>query len=52
MSEYRQRSPHGRHGDSPSQDASQQEKWVEYDNDMTGGSIKVYSRTLFVGGVT
>lgn len=52
MPEYRQRSPHGRHGDSPPQDGSQQEKWIEYDNKMASGSIKVYSRTLFVGGVT
>jgi len=51
MSEYRQRSPHGRHGDSP-HEPSQQDKWVEYDNNLPSGSIKVYSRTLFVGGVT
>lgn len=51
MSEYRQRSPRGRHGDSPGEPA-QQDKWVEYDNSLPSGSIKVYSRTLFVGGVT
>jgi len=52
MPEYRQRSPHGRHGDSPAQEPQPQEKWVEYDNNIPSGSIKVYSRTLFVGGVT
>jgi protein NRD1 len=52
MPEYRQRSPRGRHGDSPGREAPQQEKWVEYDNNVASGSIKVYSRTLFVGGVT
>ncbi|AEO61873.1 hypothetical protein MYCTH_2312563 [Thermothelomyces thermophilus ATCC 42464] len=52
MSEYRQRSPHGRHGDGPGQEPPQQEKWVEYDNSLPSGCIKVYSRTLFVGGVT
>ncbi|KAK4248684.1 hypothetical protein C7999DRAFT_40190 [Corynascus novoguineensis] len=52
MPEYRQRSPHGRHGDGPAQEPPQQEKWVEYDNSLPSGCIKVFSRTLFVGGVT
>ncbi|KAH6848379.1 hypothetical protein B0I37DRAFT_163192 [Chaetomium sp. MPI-CAGE-AT-0009] len=52
MADYRQRSPHGRHSDSSGQEPPQQEKWVEYDNSIPSGSIKVYSRTLFVGGVT
>ena len=52
MPEYRQRSPRGRRGDSPVQEPSQSEKWVEHDNSIPSGSIKVYSRTLFVGGVT
>ncbi|KAK3905885.1 hypothetical protein C8A05DRAFT_12328 [Staphylotrichum tortipilum] len=52
MPEYRQRSPRGRRSDSPVREPSQQEKWVEYDNSIPSGSIKVYSRTLFVGGVT
>ncbi|GAB1313007.1 hypothetical protein MFIFM68171_03217 [Madurella fahalii] len=51
---YRQRSPPGRRGDSPpgSREPFQQEKWVEYDNTLRDGHIRVYSRTLFVGGVT
>ncbi|KAK4115570.1 hypothetical protein N656DRAFT_386104 [Canariomyces notabilis] len=51
---YRQRSPPGRHAESPpgSREPSQQDKWVEYDNSLPSGCIKVYSRTLFVGGVT
>ena len=52
MPEYRQRSPRGRRGDSPAQEPSQPEKWIEHDNSIPSGSIKVYSRTLFVGGVT
>ncbi|KAL2149586.1 hypothetical protein VTH82DRAFT_8238 [Thermothelomyces myriococcoides] len=52
MSEYRQRSPHGRYGDGPGPEPPQQEKWVEYDNSLPNGCIKVLSRTLFVGGVT
>lgn len=52
MPEYRQRSPRGRRGDSPVREPSQQEKWVEYDNSIPSGSIRVKSRTLFVGGVT
>jgi protein NRD1 len=50
--DYRQRSPHGRHGGDSPHEPSQEDKWVEYDNNMPSGSIKVYSRTLFVGGVT
>ncbi|KAI8683743.1 hypothetical protein NCS57_00039100 [Fusarium keratoplasticum] len=51
--DYRQRSPHGRRGRSPSppHDHSQGEKWIEYDPTLPSGHIKVYSRTLFVGGV-
>jgi protein NRD1 len=52
MPDYRQRSPRGRRGDSPVREPLQTEKWVEYDNSLPNGSIKVYSRTLFVGGVT
>ncbi|KAL2019443.1 hypothetical protein VTK56DRAFT_9648 [Thermocarpiscus australiensis] len=52
MPEYRERSPPGRRGESPVREPFQQEKWVEYDNTLPPGSIKVYSRTLFVGGVT
>ncbi len=52
MPEYRQRSPQGRRNESPVGDQFPQDKWVEYDNNMPSGSIKVYSRTLFVGGVT
>lgn len=52
--DYRQRSPHGRRGRSPSPAAAEGhgEKWVEYDQSVPSGNIKVYSRTLFVGGVT
>ncbi|RFU76258.1 hypothetical protein TARUN_5961 [Trichoderma arundinaceum] len=51
--DYRQRSPRGRHGRSPSPSAEfQQEKWVEFDPSLPAGHIKVLSRTLFVGGVT
>ncbi|KAH7040535.1 uncharacterized protein B0I36DRAFT_12036 [Microdochium trichocladiopsis] len=54
---YRQRSPPGRHGRSPSPHRNSQsgpstEKWVDYDRSIPQGSIKVLSRTLFVGGVT
>ncbi|KAK0613786.1 hypothetical protein B0T14DRAFT_539502 [Immersiella caudata] len=52
MPEYRQRSPPRRGPLSPEPEPSQQEKWVEYDNSIPSGTIKVYSRTLFVGGVT
>ncbi|QYT03907.1 hypothetical protein H0G86_010850 [Trichoderma simmonsii] len=52
--DYRQRSPpRARHGRSPSPSQEfQQEKWVEFDPALPSGTIKVLSRTLFVGGVT
>ncbi|CAM1510423.1 Fc.00g007580.m01.CDS01 [Cosmosporella sp. VM-42] len=52
--DYRQRSPPGRHGRSrsASEDYPQTEKWVEFDTNLPSGTIKVLSRTLFVGGVT
>ncbi|KAI0536890.1 hypothetical protein GGR58DRAFT_373231 [Xylaria digitata] len=53
--EYRQRSPQGRHGRSPTppQDFPRPgAKWVEIDRSLPQGHIKVLSRTLFVGGVT
>ena len=52
--DYRQRSPPGRRGRSPTpQDAFPHiERWVEYDQSLPSDSIRVYSRTLFVGGVT
>ncbi|KAH9217228.1 hypothetical protein DL95DRAFT_386727 [Leptodontidium sp. 2 PMI_412] len=51
--EYRQRSPQ-RRGQSPSPPGSSNgpEKWVGHDSTIPRGSIKVLSRTLFVGGVT
>lgn len=52
MPDYRQRSPQGRRNETPPGDQFSQDKWVEYDNSIPSGSIKVYSRTLFVGGVT
>ncbi|KAJ8129240.1 hypothetical protein O1611_g4389 [Lasiodiplodia mahajangana] len=54
-SEYRQRSPPGRRGRSPTppQDFPRPgAKWVEIDRTLPAGHIKVLSRTLFVGGVT
>ncbi|KAI1127320.1 hypothetical protein F5Y10DRAFT_195888 [Nemania abortiva] len=54
-SEYRQRSPPGRRGRSPTppQDFPRPgAKWVEIDRSLPQGHIKVLSRTLFVGGVT
>lgn len=48
-SEYRQRSPPGRHDRTPSPPET---KWVDYEHNIPAGSIKVLSRTLFVGGVT
>lgn len=53
-SDYRQRSPPGRYGrsPSPSREDRQPEKWVDYDPTLPSGHIKVLSRTLFVGGVT
>lgn len=52
--DYRQRSPPGRRGRSPSPPDSfpHIERWVEYDSNVPAGSIRVFSRTLFVGGVT
>ncbi|KAI0518418.1 hypothetical protein F5B22DRAFT_644724 [Xylaria bambusicola] len=54
--DYRQRSPPGRRGRSPSppQDFPHPNgpKWVDFDRDLPQGHIKVLSRTLFVGGVT
>ncbi len=63
--EYRQRSPPGggnggRHGGNSPQDGSDGdlpapgpgEKWVEHDPTLPPGTIRVLSRTLFVGGVT
>jgi protein NRD1 len=52
--DYRQRSPHGHRGrsETPIHDQSPAEKWVEYDSSLPSGHIKVFSRTLFVGGVT
>ncbi|KAK0706858.1 hypothetical protein B0T26DRAFT_655373 [Lasiosphaeria miniovina] len=54
MPEYRQRSPPGRRAQSPPArgEAVPEEKWVDYDTSIPSGCIKVYSRTLFVGGVT
>lgn len=49
--EYRQRSPAGRNGHSPTPRRSSGEKWVDFDRTIPNGSIKVLSRTLFVGGV-
>ncbi|KAM0335191.1 hypothetical protein ACHAQA_000232 [Verticillium albo-atrum] len=52
-SEYRQRSPAGRRASPPGRSQhGQYEKWVEYDRSLPEGKIRVYSRTLFVGGVT
>ncbi|KAF5550621.1 Rpb7-binding seb1 [Fusarium napiforme] len=52
--EYRQRSPHGHRGrsETPLHEQGSADKWVEYDPNLPSGHIKVYSRTLFVGGVT
>jgi protein NRD1 len=52
--DYRQRSPQGRHGQShsPSHDLPQVDKWIEFDRSLPSGHINVFSRTLFVGGVT
>ncbi|EAA27665.3 hypothetical protein GE21DRAFT_3315 [Neurospora crassa] len=49
--EYRQRSPPNRRHESPGQEPPS-EKWVKHDPTLPNGHIKVYSRTLFVGGVT
>lgn len=54
--DYRQRSPPGRRGRSPSPNRYDQpqpgQKWIEFDRSLPSGHIKVLSRTLFVGGVT
>ncbi|EFW98928.1 RNA-binding protein [Grosmannia clavigera kw1407] len=58
--EYRQRSPAGgRRGGSGNDGVSPHreppaptEKWIEHDASLPPGSIRVLSRTLFVGGVT
>nr|XP_036584126.1 RNA-binding protein [Colletotrichum truncatum]KAF6793515.1 RNA-binding protein [Colletotrichum truncatum] len=50
--DYRQRSPVGRNGRSPTPRHNSGEKWVDYDRSLPQGKIKVLSRTLFVGGVT
>ncbi|KAM0199956.1 hypothetical protein ACHAPA_004330 [Fusarium lateritium] len=52
--DYRQRSPHGHRGrsETPLHEQGPADKWVEYDQDLPSGHIKVFSRTLFVGGVT
>ncbi|KAH8178263.1 RNA polymerase II-binding domain-containing protein [Sarocladium implicatum] len=52
--DYRQRSPQGRRGRSPSPTDGFPpiERWVEYDSSLPSGHIRVLSRTLFVGGVT
>lgn len=49
---YRQRSPARGRGFTPEPEPAPQDKWVEYDNSLANGHIKVLSRTLFVGGVT
>ena len=49
--DYRQRSPPNRRHQSPGQEPPT-EKWVKHDPSLPNGHIKVYSRTLFVGGVT
>lgn len=49
--DYRQRSPPNRRHESPGQEPPS-EKWVKHDPTLPNGHIKVYSRTLFVGGVT
>jgi len=46
--DYRARSPPRRRGQSP----PPAEKWTDFDPKLPSGSIKVLSRTLFVGGVT
>ncbi|KAH6678883.1 hypothetical protein F5X68DRAFT_34983 [Plectosphaerella plurivora] len=53
-SEYRQRSPVGhRQGGDPMNPPAHrgEDKWVEYDRTLPEGNIRVFSRTLFVGGV-
>ncbi|KAJ6439530.1 ENTH/VHS family protein [Purpureocillium lavendulum] len=52
--DYRQRSPQGRRGRSATPDSEfpHVERWIEFDRSLPPNHIKVYSRTLFVGGVT
>ncbi|KAK6845155.1 hypothetical protein PG995_015265 [Apiospora arundinis] len=51
--DYRQRSPPRRgHSPQPPFDRDPQVKWVDFDQSIPAGTIKVLSRTLFVGGVT
>ncbi|CAJ2511527.1 Uu.00g071520.m01.CDS01 [Anthostomella pinea] len=53
--DYRQRSPPGRRGRSPSPPQGYSHpsaKWIDFDRSVPQGHIKVLSRTLFVGGVT
>lgn len=52
--DYRNRSPPGRRGRSPDPHDGDPEgnKWVDHDSALPSGSIRVLSRTLFVGGVT
>ncbi|OWP03885.1 hypothetical protein B2J93_4827 [Marssonina coronariae] len=51
--EYRQRSPPRRDQSStPPRANNGIQKWVGYDSAIPAGSIKVLSRTLFIGGVT
>ncbi|ORY64051.1 uncharacterized protein BCR38DRAFT_205502 [Pseudomassariella vexata] len=53
--DYRQRSPPGRRGRSPSPRYDRPvpgQKWIDFDRSIGSGNIKVLSRTLFVGGVT
>ncbi|RDW83193.1 hypothetical protein BP5796_04684 [Coleophoma crateriformis] len=53
--DYRQRSPPRRRGRSPTppnrDNYSGGRKWIDFDPSIPKGSIKVLSRTLFVGGV-
>jgi protein NRD1 len=52
--DYRQRSPPGRRGRSPSPSGNLPpvERYIEFDSSLPSGTIRVLSRTLFVGGVT
>ncbi|RKF56445.1 Rpb7-binding protein seb1 [Golovinomyces cichoracearum] len=51
--DYRQRSPSRRaQSPSPPHISNPTNKWIGYDTTIPKGSIKVLSRTLFVGGVT
>ena len=51
--DYRQRSP-DRRGRSPTPEGEfpHIERWIEFDSSLPTNSIRVLSRTLFVGGVT